>query len=187
MQRAIEYLNPRQYRHAHWFTHRYRNHEETNLRCLGDLSALPPRELQEQVVHRENRGKHLDLLALWGYCMLPLVLCAELVEHEHQVEGSVCLPEAVMRASAKNKPILALLFSVACDPSHRLKIVWLLVGLWVMQRQPGRRNNHGALLGHVVHLWNGEVFLDDVGDHQDWWAIAEGFFDNCTCVFLHNC
>lgn len=84
-----------------------------------------------------------------------------------------------MRTGAENEPVLALVLSVALGPplgSELVSTAVRAVSLRVVQREPGRGDEHGAL-GSGVGGGDGVVLLDHVGDHDHGRAVAEGLLD----------
>jgi hypothetical protein len=90
-----------------------------------------------------------------------------------------------VRASTEHQPVLALVLSVGLGPSLGCELVGATVcrvGLGVVERKPGRRDEHGAL-GSGVSGSDGVVLLDEVGNHDHGRAVAEGLLDRCASVF----
>ena len=96
------------------------------------------------VVLRKYRSKDLDRFGILRRVMFPIEMHAGHPDHGHEVELRIGLANAVMRARAKDKPILRLLFSGSRYPSIWVKIVGIRICFWVMKCWIRRRNYHAT-------------------------------------------
>lgn len=76
---------------------------------------------QETIILREDCRKHFNLFRQRRDFVVPVEPHACHTNHSHQVHGGVRLAEAVVRPSAKDEPVLRLLFCSTRDPSIRLE------------------------------------------------------------------
>lgn len=65
--------------------------------------------------------------------MLPVQLKRGLADHGHEVLLGVHLSQTVVRARAKDKPILRHLFRVAADPAFRIVRLRIWIGLGILK------------------------------------------------------
>ena len=87
------------------------------------------------------------------------------MKEKDQVQEGVVLAQAIMWTCAEDEPVLALVFCISANPSIWIPSVRIGIGLWIMERKPSRRNDHGAFGCRVVLLCDIEVLLDDVRYH----------------------
>lgn len=113
--------------------------------------------------------------------MLPVHLHTGLANHGHQVQLGVGLAKTVVGSGTEDKPVLGLLFGGTSNPAVRVERVGVGVSLLIVAGGPHRGDNHGAL-GHGDVLGNGEVLLDQVGNHDDGRAVAQSLLDDSTSV-----
>lgn len=87
-----------------------------------------------------------------------------------------------MRSSTKHKVVLGALFlGIARVVSLRVKSVGILVYIRVVQSHIRSGNQHGAL-GDSIARSDGEVLLDQIGDHEHRRPVAQKFTNNSTGI-----
>lgn len=113
--------------------------------------------------------------------MRPVKVHTGLANQTHEVMGGIYLSKTVVWSGSENKPVLCLTFSGTSDPSVGVEAVRVLISLGVVGRWVDRRDDHRAL-GNSVGIGNREVFLSNVRDHDDRWAVTKTFLDNSTSI-----
>jgi len=113
--------------------------------------------------------------------VLPVHHHTGLANHGHQGQLSVGLTQTVVGTCAEDQPVLGLLLGGTADPAIRVEGVGVGVGLLVVACGPHGGNYHGSL-GDGDGLADGEILLDEVGDHDDGRAVAKGLLDDSAGV-----
>src|SRR5436309_16099910 len=103
--------------------------------------------------------------------MFPVKMKRSLSNHSHKMELRILLPKAIMRPSAKYKPILGSLLSITSNPALRVESVRVRVHFRIAKGGISRRNHHGAwepslalaLYGGQIHLPFGTLYDSVMG------------------------
>ena len=65
--------------------------------------------------------------------MLPVQLQTSLAYQRHKIQDGVRLTNTHMRTGAKDKPVLVLIFGIACDPPVRIVGIGIRIGFWIVE------------------------------------------------------
>ena len=82
--------------------------------------------------------------------MFPVEVKRSLSNHGHEIELCILLSKAIMRSSAKHKPVLGSLLGITSNPAIRVESVRIRIHIRIAEGGVSRRDYHGALEPSLV-------------------------------------